>query len=330
MYKTKKFARFISLLIAVTLAVTVCMPITAFAAGNITTSTLTEGYYLIKCEFCDKYVDCSSGSNNSVLTIQSRNTKTDSQVFHFAQSGGYWKIENVEYGKTVSIKDASKNDCASIVLYDNCNDADQLWEAYSNSDGTYSFSNKNSDLYMDVRGINSTNGTELIQCYWNGGGNQKFRLESTTFHSSPDPWNSNSGNNGQPYNNNATEFRYGNYTVFNYTKYEFDYDSLPTAGSWYLAEAEFIDANTVLDMIIDQLIPSSERKDFIAIARKGRKNGSVNGLIKKTYVTFDVSYKGYNVYIYSSSETVNYVRWTSKTESKVYSQADDFTNIVYA
>lgn len=327
----KKYTRFISLLLVMTLAVSICTPISASAANN--SDALSQGYYLLKCDFCDKYVDTAGTENNARVQIWERTTAQSNQVFYFYQvDNTYWSIINTSSNKAVSVKDSSPDDCASIVLYDYSGTPNQLWEPVKHSNGSYSFCNKNSRLYMDVRSVNSSNGAELIQCYFNGGGNQKFWLQKADQNQ-----NSNSGYVNPNYNDDEIEIIYDDddedeeiwdYVIVNYTNYDLDdltYDTLPEENKKYLAEISYLDEDDVYDRIAAKShIPAPEYKKFYEVATKGKSNG-VNPVIRKIYVTFKITYSSNKIYIRQAKKYVKYVKWTKANAKKASQEMQDWT-----
>lgn len=324
---TKLFKRFFSLLLAMTIAVIVSIPVSAASSNAV---KLSKGYYLIKSVYCDKYLDISNGSSDNNANVQIwalREDQPSRQIFFLEPVGDFWKITNFKTKKVISVLNSSTENGAAIVQYEDSNDASQLWDIIKNYDGTYSFANKKSGEYMDISGGNSANGTELLQWFSHGGQNQKFGLETVI------PDSSNSYNYSKSYEDEDEEIWDDvdwdeedeeewdeDYHIYNQTNYNFDMKNLPKSGQKYLAKAEFMDRDTVREAI--------ENKNSVALteaAQKGRSNGSVNRLIRLTYVTFNVTYKNNSIYISEAQKKVQYQIWTKKNQSKVDQISEDWT-----
>lgn len=318
-----KFKRFFSMVLAITLALTLCIPV---SASNV--NTLTNGYYSIKAVCNGKYFDAGNGSFGSQIQIWDYNLDQRNQTFYISEVGNYWAIYLGSSNYVIAVEDSSNEDRASLVLQNYSGADNQLWKIISNGDKTFSFVNKNSDKYMDVYNGDSANGTRMIQFYSHGGINQKFELVDLNNRSSYREFDD-SDEIEMVIDDEDLEyyvFHYNGYTVYNYTN--IDLTSIPVSGKTYLANVQYLYANTVLDWICDQLVSSSEYKAFIKAARKGRTDGSVNNLIVKTYSTFTVQYDYDNVYI-TSTDTTRYIKWTKNNRIKTQKEYNDWTTFEY-
>jgi len=336
---SKKVKRFISVVLALSLAVVLCVPISAYTSG---TSNLSNGFYSIKALCNNKYLDIANAdSSYAKIQIWDYNLNQRNQTFYLEKDGSYWAIFYGVTNKAVSVENSSLDDRANLILTDYTGKANQQWSISKNSDNSYCIINRNSGKYIDVYNGDSQNGTRLIQFYSHGGINQKFEFVDVTKEVNQNSNSYSNSNNGWYIDDNGDEiemvigdddefesntFYYKNYVVYNYTEYDLDF--IPKSDTTYLAKVNCLYANTVLDYICDQLVPDSLYKTFVKAARSGKSNGSVNPLIEKTYVTFSVEYNYDKVYI-RSTESTKYLKWTKNNRIKAENEADDWTIFEY-
>jgi hypothetical protein len=265
---------------------------------------LVEGYYYIQSAYCEKYFDVINAktSGGARLKLWNRETSAEhSQLFYLSPVGDYWKITVVDSGKVLAVKKASKEQEALIVQANYKRKKSQLWKIEENTNGTFSFINWYSGLAMDIYRAETANGTQVIQFpFGSYKQNQQFNLI-------PLSNNNGGGNNGGGSSNKSpfeTEYTYR--VVYNYSGYSFESNTVPVPDKYYLVRTEKIDANTVLDMICSQVynLNSEEWKNLVKLAREGRNDGSVNSLVKETYVSFSLKYDYDAIYIYSTETYV--------------------------
>ena len=307
-------------------------------------NNISSGYYRIKAFNSNKYFDIKDESteNGAELQIWDYFPLHQNQVFYFQKTEDYWKIYSCNTSKSIEVRDSRTDDGAPVAQWDYANLPCQQWYLIFNDDNTVSIKNKNSGKYLDVSGNNTSNGTKIIQYEPNGTSAQKFILEKLN---SSDIYNAawkkdissiewlyyplnSSICNGTPYVNSNNTYSWTG--------------SAPAPGKTYLISVEYIDSNTVLNLICDKTIdkstieqlkdlisgeckeeavakvlekcgvkvpgvgiaigvadilisstdPSSEEwKNFINSARQNKNDGSVNPVIKKTYVDFSVQYR---------------------------------------
>lgn len=338
MYKIK---RALSLLLVVCIALCFCIPTTAMMHADAADSTISTGYYLIKGVGSGKYLDVTDESkeNGARLQIWDKFALHQNQVFYLTPVGDYWKIISYNSHKVIEVRDSRTDNGAPVAQWDYANIACQQWSIINNGDGTVSFKNRNSGKYMDVSGNETANGTKVIQYEPNGTTAQKFELKklyTEDVHSAS--WNiktSQIQTQWVPVLGNTHNLSGYNFAVKN------GLAEVPVTGKTYLVKVEYIDANTVLDIICEKgMDPSTleqlgdlikgeateeavakilqkagwevpgvgiiigtaqilcsmtdksgeEYKNFVTVARQGRDNGSVNCIIRKTYVTFNSQY----------------------------------------
>ncbi len=334
--------RTLSVFLVVCIALCFCVPTTSMMHTNAADSTISTGYYLIKGVGSGKYLDVTdiSQENGARLQIWERAALHQNQVFYLTPVGDYWKIISYNSHKVIEVRDSRTDNGAPVAQWDYANIACQQWSIINNDDGTVSFENRNSGKYMDVSGNETTNGTKVIQYEPNGTTAQKFELKklyAEDVHSAV--WNMKTSQI-------QTQWVPTLGNVHNLSGYYFTTKNglteVPVTGKSYLVKVEYIDSNTVLDIIcekgmdpstLDQLydlikgegteeavgaaldragwknVPfvgfaigtaqillsltdksGEEYNNFVAAARQERKDGSVNCVIRKTYVTFNSEY----------------------------------------
>lgn len=260
-------------------------------------------------------------------------------MFYLTPVGNYWKIISYNSQKVIEVRDSRTDNGAPVAQWDYANISCQQWSIINNGDGTVSFKNRNSGKYMDVSGNETANGTKIIQYESNGTTAQKFELKklyNEDVHSAS--WNMKTSQI-------QTQWVPALGNVHNLSGYYFTTKNglteVPVTGKTYLVKVEYMDANTVLDIICEkgmdpstlsqlgdllggeateeavgtvlekagwkvpgigiiigtaQILFSStdksgeEYNNFVATARQGRTKGSVNCIIRKTYVTFNSQY----------------------------------------
>lgn len=333
--------RTVSLLLVVCMALCFCIPTTMMMHVDAAGSTVSTGYYLIKGVGSGKYLDVTDESkeNGARLQIWDKFAYHQNQVFYLTPVGDYWKIIAYNSHKVIEVRDSRTDDGAPVAQWDYANITCQQWSIINNGDGTVSFKNRNSGKYMDVSGNETANGTKVVQYESNGTTAQKFELKklyNEDVHSASwDMATSQIKTQWVPVSGN----------VHNLSGYDFTTKNgqieVPVTGKTYLVKVEYIDANTVLDIICEKGMDSStlsqlgdllkgeateeavgavlkkagwevpgvgiiigtaqilfsltdksseEYNNFVAVARQGKTNGSVNCIIRKTYVTFDSQY----------------------------------------
>ena len=118
-------------------------------------------------------IDGASGSPGAPL-IDWGEDGGENQYFTFRPVGSYYEIVN-DYSQMCLYGDGYAGD--GIFQMPCGNDLPQeLWATGLPPDSTqfYWIENPFSGLYMDVDGDSTSPGTQVIQWYWNGGGNQCF------------------------------------------------------------------------------------------------------------------------------------------------------------
>lgn len=157
------------------------IPITASVApcDNI----IADGWYTLAASGNTNYaVDISSGStaNGANAQIYKANG-TAAQLFRFTYRNGYYQIINANSGKALDVDGGNPLPPTNVQLWNaGASNANQLFSAVDNGDGTYTFINKETGLALDIQYGNLANGTNLDAYTPNGSAAQKFKLLKQT------------------------------------------------------------------------------------------------------------------------------------------------------
>lgn len=144
----------------------------ATSAATSETVSFTTGISLSYVFYLQFDIDGSSGSPGAPLIDWPVNFG-ENQAFTFQQVGSYWEIIN-EYSAMCLYGDGQ---AGHGIVQEPCNGGPgELWQTYfSPSSGSIRcIENPASGLYMDVDGFSWSQGTPIIQWYYNGGANQYF------------------------------------------------------------------------------------------------------------------------------------------------------------
>ena len=272
----KKFNRFLSMFLAVHLL---------FGLFSINVSAKTKvkkpssgNYYLIQHVGSGKYLDITDEStpNGARLQIWEKYPKHQNQVFYLQKVNSYWKIVAHNSGKVVEVRDSSKSNYAEVAQWDYVGIACQQWKIITNSDGTVSFKNRNSGKYLDVSDNGTANGTKVIQYTSNGTTAQKFklyRLDNSDILNAT--WTRKISNSDISWNRTNLNSYVANYTSF--TKN----GCYPTPGKKYLNKVEYIDADTVHDMLVKKGLNKSTLDQINDIINGEAKEEAASALLRK-------------------------------------------------
>lgn len=119
--------------------------------------------------------------NGTQLRIWDSASSNTNQYFQLIDTGKGWQIISLHSGKVVEVRDSSHQDCAQVAQWDKHNSACARWDIIRNSDGTVSFKNRESGLYLNVYGGgNAGNGTKLIQYHNDGTVAMKFYINNVS------------------------------------------------------------------------------------------------------------------------------------------------------
>ena len=272
----KKFKRLLAMFLVVCTLVGVCS-INVSAATKVS-SPSNGNYYLIQHVGSGKYWDITdeSTANGARLQIWSRYKEHQNQVFYLQKVGNYWKIIAHNSGKVIEVRNSSKSNNAEVAQWDYANISCQLWSIIKNKDGTVSFKNKNSGKYIDVSGNGTADGTKMVQYQSNGTTAQKFRLYRLD---SKDILNATWTRNLKTSNISWTKINWKS-PVANYTNYS-KAGYYPTPNKSYLKKVEYIDADTVHDMLVKKGLNKSRMDQIKDIIYGEAKEEAAAALLKK-------------------------------------------------
>lgn len=261
------------------------IPTTVLAAEHC---EITEGYYRIQHVGSAKYLDVDAGNlynNGTQLQIWEKAEGNQNQVFAMIKDGKYWRIFSYPSGKIVEVVNSSHQAYARVQQYDDCGQKCGRWDIIYNNDGTVSFKNCESGLYLNVYANYTENGSKLVQYPHDGTTAEKFKLQRLTtedvisakwirtFRTSEIHWSTNGG----LYSNiiNLTMWKHKNISYY------------PTPGYSYLASVEYLDPKTVFYMIksrayidsawiqIKEAVTSEATEEAISKALQALKIGNV-------------------------------------------------------
>ncbi len=115
--------------------------------------------------------------NGTQLQIWDEAEGNQNQLYGFFNTGDGWLIISIVNNKIIEVRDSSHDDYAQVAQWDRHNLACGRWDIIQNEDGTVSFRNKESGLYLNVYGGgNAQNGTRIIQYHDDGTIAMKFYL----------------------------------------------------------------------------------------------------------------------------------------------------------
>lgn len=140
---------------------------------------MPQGWYKLGASSNDSFVvDINSASRENGATAQIyTDNGTLAQLFRFEFHDGFYLIINAQSGKALDVKGGSVFPPAGIQQWDgSATNANQLWSARANEDGTYTFVNKATGLALDIANNNLANANALDGYTPNGTAAQKFKL----------------------------------------------------------------------------------------------------------------------------------------------------------
>jgi len=243
----KRFIRFL----LVMCMVFALIPVTNVSAAKVT-SVVYNGYYYIEHVDSDLYIEVDPDNYDEEgenLRIWQKTAMRQTQVFALVSSDDGWIITSCASGKVVGVENSSTKNYASIVQEDYEDKDSQYWIIVSNSNGTVSFKNKKSGLYMNVYG-RAQNGAELVQYKSDADQYNLYRLQYSdvvtakwerSFTESEVSWSTDGGSNVV----NKTEWVHSKYKNY-----------YPTVGEKYLKQVEYFTPEVVKRMVeIRQQLP---------------------------------------------------------------------------
>lgn len=145
---------------------------------------LPAGYFTLSpaCNSTGKVLDIAGGSSSSGANVQLYSSNgTLAQLFSFEYYDGYYVIRNVKSQKALDV-DGGKLVPGTNVQQWECDsaNANQLFSVVDNGDGTLSFINKATGLFLDIVGASDSVQANLDAYLPNGSAAQKFTLHQVT------------------------------------------------------------------------------------------------------------------------------------------------------
>lgn len=145
---------------------------------------LPAGYFTLSpaCNSTGKVLVIAGGSSSSGANVQLYSSNgTLAQLFSFEYHDGYYVIRNVKSQKALDV-DGGKLVPGTNVQQWECDsaNANQLFSVVDNGDGTLSFINKATGLFLDIVGASDSVQANLDAYLPNGSAAQKFTLHQVT------------------------------------------------------------------------------------------------------------------------------------------------------
>ncbi len=139
-----------------------------------------DGVYKIETNTDENMVVGIEGNLSENVANASINKWTDilngqkKFIITYNNDDGYYTIENVYSGKVLEAQGGGFRNGANVSQYESNNTDSQRWQIIKNEDGTYSFVNKKSKLYLSVE--NKDGNVELYEK--SNSKEQKFKIEA--------------------------------------------------------------------------------------------------------------------------------------------------------
>ena len=145
---------------------------------------LPEGYFTLSpaCSSSGKVIDIAGGSSSNGANAQINDCNgTLAQLFSFEYHDGYYLIRNAKSQKALDVAGGELIPGSNIQQWA-CDDvnANRLFAAVDNGDGTFSFVSKSTGLVLDVVGASDSAQANLDAYLPNGSSAQKFSLHQVT------------------------------------------------------------------------------------------------------------------------------------------------------
>ena len=145
---------------------------------------LPKGYFTLSpaCSSSGKVIDIAGGSSSNGANAQINDCNgTLAQLFSFEYHDGYYLIRNAKSQKALDVAGGELIPGSNIQQWA-CDDvnANRLFAAVDNGDGTFSFVSKSTGLVLDVVGASDSAQANLGAYLPNGSSAQKFSLHQVT------------------------------------------------------------------------------------------------------------------------------------------------------
>lgn len=141
---------------------------------------LPAGYYALSpvSSRAGRVLDAANGATGNGTNVQLYDANgTLAQLFSFQYVNGYYRIINLKSGKPLDVAGGNLAPGGNVQIYASSNDnANALFSAKINEDGSYTFINKATGYALDILNAADGNGANVQVWLENGGAAQKFRL----------------------------------------------------------------------------------------------------------------------------------------------------------
>ncbi len=141
---------------------------------------LPKGYFTLSpaCSSTGKVIDVAGGSNSNGANVQLYSSNgTLAQLFSFEYYDGYYVIRNAKSQKALDVDSGNLIPGTNVQQWAcDSDNANRLFAAIDNGDGTYSFVSKSTGLALDIVGASDSNQANLDAYLPNGTAAQKFSL----------------------------------------------------------------------------------------------------------------------------------------------------------
>lgn len=315
----KKLISFaLSISMAGSLFATNTSALTYVDGSNVT--VVNDGCYKIQHVESGKLLDIrdESKENGAVLQIWEEYLGNNNQIVKITSVGNCKVIlqpNHVEGKKVIEVRNSNMDDHGEVGMWDYVDIPCQQWYIYRNDDGTYSFQNVNSGLFLNVEGNCTENGTRVIQYHDDGSSAMRFnlyRLDDTDITTAKFMANDNNVSySAYPITTNTKNFSH-------YSGYVDGNLYLPTTNRKYLYSIQYLDFYTLLHTIgdaakkatIEEMFKDFSRQkateigtDMIVDYAKKKGLGFILDLVlKKGGYVLELMY---NIYISSSNQEWN-------------------------
>ena len=225
--------------------ITMMFPLETFAEKH--QDIVSNKFYYIKHVESGRLLDIDSehvNDNGTQLQIWDKWTGHQNQVFGLVDTGRGWKIYTYPSKKILEVRNSSHSDYTEVAQWDDHNKMCGCWNIIYNSDGTISFQNCESGLYMNVFNNNTVNGSKVIQYHSDETTAEKFELQMIKMKDVLSAsWVRKISDNEIKWSDIGQNFNIINMTEWSKER------KYPTEGHEYLQKIEYMDPKTVGEII---------------------------------------------------------------------------------
>ena len=275
--------RLLAIVLAVVMVATM-IPSIKVNAANTTQMLTDKGWVRIRYAGNGRYLDIPSEhfyDNGTQLQVWDYTYGNQNQIFCFYDTGEGWRISSHLTGKVIEVRDSSHDDYAQVAQWESHNLACARWDIIANSDGTVSFKNRESGLYLNVcGGGDAPNGTKIIQYHDDGTIAMKFYLEVMTYGDVLSATYNRSIKNKEV---NWTEYNPFTSNIINDTGWQYKNNGkyyYPTPNQYYIFQsAEYLSPKTVENLLRDKAYNASTWDDIKSALSGEMKESAIAELL---------------------------------------------------